>query len=599
MERSLGSRYLLDEPLGRGASGTVWRGRVRGTDEPVAVKILREELARDPDVVTRFLRERALLLRIRHPNLIRVHDLVVEGEVLALVMELVNGPDLRTHLRGEGRLRPAAAAGLMAPVLDALAVTHQHRIVHRDLKPANILLRPGRDGLFPLLSDFGIARSADGTRLTRTRELLGTPHYLAPETAVGATPTSAVDVYAAGIVLYELVAGRPPFDDPEVIALVRRHVEEVPARPPGVPDPLWRIIADCLRKDPAERPRAVAVARALREAASAMERQWFRARPVGAAAAGGAGAAGRDGAAGVATGAAARFLRTLAAAWTAPLETPPAPPPGPSRRPEHRTRPGIAETRKLDAEGGPTRIEASPGPAGAAAAEPRPLWHREPVTRGRGRKPVTFSAAWMPPLPPTPVAPEWRGQEPRVPVATPVTRPFLPARAQQDRTPQAPAPTAQARIARAARSAGDGLSRRQRRKLARARAEAVPAQPARAQPAQVAWARPVGEGLSRRQRRKLTRAASSVPPASGRSAAVSSPRPVPARPAPGRWGAARSGSGVPAPAPLTASAAGQRRPKVRRKRFRRTRLVFALTFRLGFSVLALLVLYALAGPFIV
>ena len=256
MQRLLGSRYVLDEPLGRGASGTVWRGRVRDTGEPVAIKVLREELASDPDVVTRFLRERSLLLRVRHPNLVTVRELVVEGDRLALVMELVNGPDLRTHLCEYGPMRVDAAARLMAQVLAALAVAHRHGIVHRDLKPANILLRPGPDGPFPLLSDFGIARSLDGTQLTRTREMLGTPQYLAPETATGRPPTPAVDVYAAGIVLYELVTGRPPFTGPDVYALVRRHVEEVPERPAGMPGPLWRIIADCLAKDPAARPDA-------------------------------------------------------------------------------------------------------------------------------------------------------------------------------------------------------------------------------------------------------------------------------------------------------------------------------------------------------
>jgi serine/threonine-protein kinase len=264
VNQPLGSRYVLEEPLGRGASGTVWRGRVRDSGEAVAVKVLREELAGDPDVVTRFLRERALLLRLRHPNLVGVRDLVVEGDVLALVMDLIEGPDLRQHLRAEGKLPPPEAARLLSGVLDALAVTHASGIVHRDLKPANILLRRTAEGFEPLLSDFGIARLADGPQLTRTHELLGTPSYVAPETAAGARPTPAVDVYAAGILLYELVSGAPPFTDDSPFVVLRKHIEETPTRPAEMPELLWLLVGDCLRKDPAERPETRTLARRLR-----------------------------------------------------------------------------------------------------------------------------------------------------------------------------------------------------------------------------------------------------------------------------------------------------------------------------------------------
>ncbi|MFC7470463.1 serine/threonine-protein kinase [Actinomadura keratinilytica] len=220
--RPVGSKYLLEEPLGRGATGTVWRARqtvpagaeaaVTGSPgETVAIKVLKEELASDPDIVMRFLRERSVLLRLTHPNIVRVRDLVVEGDLLALVMDLVDGPDLHRYLRENGPLSPVAASLLTAQVADALAASHADGVVHRDLKPANVLLRESGGELHPLLTDFGIARLADSPGLTRTHEFVGTPAYVAPESAEGRPQTSAVDIYGAGILLYELLTGRPPF----------------------------------------------------------------------------------------------------------------------------------------------------------------------------------------------------------------------------------------------------------------------------------------------------------------------------------------------------------------------------------------------------
>lgn len=218
--RPVGSKYLLEEPLGRGATGTVWRASQRETagseaavagrpGETVAIKVLKEELASDPDIVMRFLRERSVLLRLTHPNIVRVRDLVVEGDLLALVMDIVDGPDLHRYLRENGPLTPVAASLLTAQVADALAASHADGVVHRDLKPANVLLRQDGGEMHPMLTDFGIARLADSPGLTRTQEFVGTPAYIAPESAEGRPQTSAVDIYGAGIMLYELVTGRP------------------------------------------------------------------------------------------------------------------------------------------------------------------------------------------------------------------------------------------------------------------------------------------------------------------------------------------------------------------------------------------------------
>ncbi|MFF1506301.1 serine/threonine-protein kinase [Streptomyces sp. NPDC058326] len=277
--RPIGSKYLLEEPLGRGATGTVWRARQRETagaeaavpgqpGETVAIKVLKEELANDADIVMRFLRERSVLLRLTHPNIVRTRDLVVEGDVLALVMDLVEGPDLHRYIRDSGPLTPVAAALLTAQIADALAASHADGVVHRDLKPANVLLAEQGGQMHPMLTDFGIARLADSPGLTRTHEFVGTPAYVAPESAEGRPQTSAVDIYGAGILLYELVTGRPPFAGGTALEVLHRHLSEEPRRPSTVPGPLWTVIERCLSKDPDRRPSAVNLARGLRAVAA-------------------------------------------------------------------------------------------------------------------------------------------------------------------------------------------------------------------------------------------------------------------------------------------------------------------------------------------
>ncbi|MET9459425.1 serine/threonine-protein kinase [Streptomyces canus] len=273
--RPVGSKYFLEEPLGRGATGTVWRARQRETagaeaavpgqpGETVAIKVLKEELASDPDIVMRFLRERSVLLRLTHPNIVRVRDLVVEGDLLALVMDLVEGPDLHRYLRENGPFSPVGAALITAQIADALAASHADGVVHRDLKPANVLLRQYGGQMHPLLTDFGIARLADSPGLTRTQEFVGTPAYVAPESAEGRPQTSAVDIYGAGILLYELVTGHPPFSGGSALEVLHQHLSAEPRRPSTVPDPLWTVIERCLSKNPDRRPSAENLAHGLR-----------------------------------------------------------------------------------------------------------------------------------------------------------------------------------------------------------------------------------------------------------------------------------------------------------------------------------------------
>ena len=272
-EDSLGAGYRLLERRGRGAAGEVWRAVDRRTDEVVAAKLLRSEHVSDRDLVGRFVRERSILTRLRHPNIVAVRDLVVEGDRLAIVMDYIDGGSLRDVLHDDGPLPPALAAGVAAAVLDGLASAHDQGVLHRDIKPDNVLLtehwrelRPG--GL--RLTDFGIARIvADGAGTTTG--LLGTPEYMSPELLTTGECDLSTDVYGVGILLYELLAGRTPFAGPGTdYTVAHRHVSSEPPRLP-VPDALWDVLRGLLDKDPAARPSAARAAASLRSLAAALD----------------------------------------------------------------------------------------------------------------------------------------------------------------------------------------------------------------------------------------------------------------------------------------------------------------------------------------
>ncbi|MEV5592819.1 serine/threonine-protein kinase [Streptomyces sp. NPDC052496] len=268
MARKIGSRYTAHQILGRGSAGTVWLGD--GPEGAVAIKLLREDLAADQELVGRFVQERAALLGLDHPHVVGVRDLVVDGNDLALVMDLVRGTDLRTRLERERRLAPEAAVAIAADVADGLAAAHQAGVVHRDVKPENVLLDMqgplGPGGAHPaLLTDFGIARLVDTPRHTRATKVIGTPDYLAPEIIEGLPPRASVDVYALATVLYEMLAGFTPFGGGHPGAVLRRHVTEAVAPLPGIPDELWQLLLQCLAKAPASRLRAPELAARLRE----------------------------------------------------------------------------------------------------------------------------------------------------------------------------------------------------------------------------------------------------------------------------------------------------------------------------------------------
>jgi len=249
--------------------GRVFRATIRDDDSELAAKVLREDLASDADLVGRFLQERTIMLTLDHPALVRVQDLVVEGDTVAIVMDLVRGPNLRTYLERTHTLPPAEAAALTAEVLDGLAALHQAGVIHRDIKPENVLVDEAAadGGPRARLADFGIARIVEGPRLTRTTGMMGTVDYMAPELIEGDRATSAVDIYSTGIMLYELLGGLAPFSGGPAAAVLRRHVEEDPERLDGIPPSLWDVVASLTDKDPETRPSATDAAAQLRAGA--------------------------------------------------------------------------------------------------------------------------------------------------------------------------------------------------------------------------------------------------------------------------------------------------------------------------------------------
>lgn len=257
--RALGASYLLTELIGRGAAGEVWRGVDRRTQEPIAAKLLRSEFVADHELVGRFLRERSILVGLRHPNVVAVRDLVVEGDQLAIVMEYVGGGSLRAALAA-GPLAAGRAVEVTAAVLDGLAYAHERQVLHRDVKPDNVLLTADWQ---VKLSDFGISSLLED-RQASTTGLVGTPEYLAPELLLTGKAGLPVDLYGTGVLLYELLAGRTPFAGPGTgYAVAHRHVTNLAPRLP-IPDQLWSVLERLLAKDPAARPTAAEAADLLR-----------------------------------------------------------------------------------------------------------------------------------------------------------------------------------------------------------------------------------------------------------------------------------------------------------------------------------------------
>lgn len=252
---TLADRYVLEDRIASGGMAAVWRARDDVLARPVAVKVLHEHLAQDSSFVERFRIEALAAARLAHPNIVAIYDTGHDDDQHFIVMEHCAGGTLSDLLKEDGPLAPERVASLGATICDALAYAHRNGVIHRDIKPANVLV--SEHGVLKV-TDFGIAKAAFSKKdLTTTGTIIGTVTYISPEQANGEEPDARSDIYALGIVLFELASGRPPFDAESDVATALKHVNEEPPSPrslrAGIPRSLEEIILKALAKDPADR----------------------------------------------------------------------------------------------------------------------------------------------------------------------------------------------------------------------------------------------------------------------------------------------------------------------------------------------------------
>ncbi len=262
-DRLLRGRYRLVSPIARGGMAEVWEGVDDVLTRPIAIKLLHPHLAQDEAFLERFRREAVSAARLAHPNVVATFDTGEDEGVAFIVMELVRGRTLRDVLSEEGALPAATAAAIAIQIADALQHAHEAGIVHRDVKPANVLVCDVADGVSGpaqvKVADFGIARAAaeDGADLTQPGALLGTAKYLSPEQVRGEDPTACSDVYALGVVMYEMLTGRPPFVADTEMATAVAHVSAEPRMPrqlrAGIPRSIEAVVMRAMNKDPESR----------------------------------------------------------------------------------------------------------------------------------------------------------------------------------------------------------------------------------------------------------------------------------------------------------------------------------------------------------
>ena len=254
LRRAAGGRYTVVRRLGSGGMANVYLARHVALDRPIVVKVLHTHLAREAEMVERFRREAEAACQLMHPNLCGIVDFGALGESIYLVMPYLSGGSLADVLARDRVIPHARSAGIAAQIACALDYAHRRGIVHRDVKPDNVLF--DEDG-HAFITDFGIATAKFHARLTGTGRAMGTPHYMSPEQAMGKLVDGRSDVYAVGVMLYEMILGFPPFDGADSYSVGYKHVHEAPVAPDVVesrtPAALSSIIMRCLSKGPADR----------------------------------------------------------------------------------------------------------------------------------------------------------------------------------------------------------------------------------------------------------------------------------------------------------------------------------------------------------
>lgn len=252
--RTLNGRYKIKSLIGTGGMAAVYLAKDLILDRLVAIKVLRLDFRQNDDAMRRFRREALSATQLTHPNIVGVYDVGQSQEMNYIVMEYVEGTDLKDYVRQKGALHPIEAVRIMMQIVSATAAAHQNRIIHRDIKPQNILI--DKEGNVKI-TDFGIAVALSDTSLTQTNTLLGSVHYLSPEQARGGMATIQTDIYALGIVLYELLTGKVPFDGESAVSIALKHFQEpLPTivNPTAmVPQSLENIVLKATAKDPMHR----------------------------------------------------------------------------------------------------------------------------------------------------------------------------------------------------------------------------------------------------------------------------------------------------------------------------------------------------------
>lgn len=266
----LGDRYRILDTLGEGGMANVYLAKDIILQRKVAVKMLRFDLQKDPQTVQRFQREALSTSELSHPNIVSVFDVSTDHGVPYMVMEYVDGPNLKQYIQKHGPLPFQEVIAIMDQVLSAVSLAHQHNVIHRDLKPQNILM--DRHGTIKI-ADFGIALALSQTDVTQTNTALGSVHYMSPEQARGGVVTKQSDIYSLGIILYELIAGKVPFGGQTAVSIALQHMrDQVPSlhkQNPKVPQALDNVVLQATAKDPRDRFSSVnAMKRALDQSLS-------------------------------------------------------------------------------------------------------------------------------------------------------------------------------------------------------------------------------------------------------------------------------------------------------------------------------------------
>src|SRR5215210_5804429 len=260
----IAGKYRIDALLGRGGMGAVYRATHVMLNKTVAVKTIKPDLIDSPEMAHRFQRQARAATCLEHPNIVAVYDLgQADDGALYIAMEFVNGLNLKDAIRGSGPMPAARIARLLTQVASALARAHRNHVVHRDLKPQNLMIATDANGQEHVkLLDFGIAKSLEErttTQLTAAGYSLGTPHYMAPEQASGQEVDGRADIYALGVILYEMLVGDVPFNAASAPAILVMHLNDAPEPPSrrrpdlAIPPALEAIALRCLEKDPAQR----------------------------------------------------------------------------------------------------------------------------------------------------------------------------------------------------------------------------------------------------------------------------------------------------------------------------------------------------------